>query len=248
VGIFLYVYPSSLRFEIPANHEKLTIQSLALPSSAVIRGCSGQCQCSQCSAATHSRSAASSSSALSPLQLLNTQSSLLNQQPIMQWNQLLVSHRSKLLNQCSKLLLQWPIKQHNAVRPAKPSSTTKSRAMYQFMAGIPTVTYLGTSCIAEQMQVTPVLGPVVTTSTTFIIALVSSESCIRESSTATWSSGQRPDVPVSQLGFTRMTISGGSLWSFTSSYAVGQSDPHQGKSISTPGRTSAGPELRPISV
>jgi hypothetical protein len=57
------------------------------------------------------------------------------------------------------------------------------------MAG--TEIYLGTLWSAEQTQVTPVLrGPVIATSSTSRVAIVSSKSCIRESSAAKWSSGQ----------------------------------------------------------
>jgi hypothetical protein len=94
--------------------------------------------------------------------------------------------------------------------------------MSQYMAG--TEIYLGTLWSAEQLQVIPALrGPVTATSSTLRAAILSSQSCIRESSAATWSSGQKRSIAKSQLIFMEMTSSGSSSLNFTFSCRVGRS-------------------------
>jgi len=108
------------------------------------------------------------------------------------------------------------------VQATKPSLSAEANTMSQYMAG--TEIYLGTFWSAEQMLVTPVLrDPMTATSSTFRVAIVSSESCIRESSAATWSSGQKRSIAKSQLIFVEMTSSGSTSLNFTFSYRVGHS-------------------------
>jgi hypothetical protein len=108
--------------------------------------------------------------------------------------------------------------------------------MSQYMAG--TEIYLGTLWSAEQMQITPLLrDPLIATSSTFRVAIVGSESCIREPSAVTWSSGQKQSIAKSQLIFMEMT-SGSSSLNFTFSYRVGHSWSLQCESTTSPSTSS----------
>jgi len=119
----------------------------------------------------------------------------------------------------------------------KPSLSAEAGTMSQYMAG--TEIYLGTFWSAEQMQATPGLrDPVTATSSTFRVAIVSSESCIRESSAATWSSCQKRSITKSQLIFKEMTSSRSSLLNFTFSYRVGHSWSLQCESTASPPTSS----------